>query len=263
MEGGPLRDAYTVSRKHFGAAGKCSRGVSAGHVQGRAAPAAAKLGRHRRTVIHCGESGRGAARPFPCSAGRDLLFTVLTEPAVSVGAVTWGERMKMNRVESGGGGGQAAVSQALPVPPPQPCHRRVPPQQHWRRGKRGTKQKRERRKGWKKRNEKEKRTRKEKKEKEKKRKRKKMRDSPYDLVSPPPPLPIQDDDKAVASPGPPFLRFPLLPSPLPELAPAEDQDKAVTSPGPLFLHFPLPSSPLPELAPAEDEDEAAVPKYVL
>uniref|UniRef100_A0A0G4F5F3 Uncharacterized protein n=1 Tax=Chromera velia CCMP2878 TaxID=1169474 RepID=A0A0G4F5F3_9ALVE len=59
---------------------------------GEAAPAAAKLGRRRRTVIHSGESGRGAARPFPCSAGGDLLFTVLTEAVVSVGAVTWGER---------------------------------------------------------------------------------------------------------------------------------------------------------------------------
>uniref|UniRef100_A0A0G4G3Y4 Uncharacterized protein n=1 Tax=Chromera velia CCMP2878 TaxID=1169474 RepID=A0A0G4G3Y4_9ALVE len=57
-------------------------------------PAAAKLGRRCRTVIHCGESGRGAARPLPCSTGGDRLFTVLTEPVVSVGAqpVTWGKR---------------------------------------------------------------------------------------------------------------------------------------------------------------------------
>uniref|UniRef100_A0A0G4IBW7 Uncharacterized protein n=1 Tax=Chromera velia CCMP2878 TaxID=1169474 RepID=A0A0G4IBW7_9ALVE len=60
--------------------------------RGAPGPAAAKLGRCRRTVIHCGESGRGAAKPLPCSTGGDRLFTVLTAPVVSVGAVTWGKR---------------------------------------------------------------------------------------------------------------------------------------------------------------------------
>uniref|UniRef100_A0A0G4G051 Uncharacterized protein n=1 Tax=Chromera velia CCMP2878 TaxID=1169474 RepID=A0A0G4G051_9ALVE len=67
-----------------------SRGVGDGFAQkdlGRGVPAVAKLGQRRRTVIHCGESGREAARPFPCSTGGDRLFTILTEPVVSIGAV--------------------------------------------------------------------------------------------------------------------------------------------------------------------------------